>query len=233
RYKVLWTHERAGRVYQYPQPYATGDFKLATTAHEGEERLSVQARIGDARRTLVLSRGKGFRRQRNTLEAALSGPLGKAALTELTLMRRAVHEGDHRPDHAVPGNGGAPTRRYRIMAKIVLLIPRPRRSDASGTLLVKTHAESLIEALDVKGDRIWWLHADHARRIVSKHQGHLQRLQRLSDDCKHERRKPRRSGTGFREMVSDVSRRDARRIQQIADEVAASTVAFAQRRRYK
>src|SRR5690606_26288794 len=70
------------------------------------------------------------------------------------------------------------------------------------------------------------------RRIVSKHQGHLQRLHRLSDDRKHERRKPRRSGTGFREMLSDVSRRDARRIQQIADEVAASTVAFAQRRRY-
>src|SRR5690606_14798269 len=166
RYKVLWTHERARRVYQYPQPYATGDFKMATTAHEGEERLSVQARIGDARRTLVLSRGKGFRRQRKTLEAALSGPLGKAALTELTLMRREVHEGGHRPDQAVPGNGGAPTRRYRIMAKIVLLIPRPRRSEASGTLIVKTHPESLIEALDVKGDRIWWLHADHARRIV-------------------------------------------------------------------
>lgn len=227
RYQVLWTSERARRVYQYAQPFSTGDFKINTVTHENEQRIAVQAKIGPSRQTLILSREKGFRRQRQALQNVIHGPLGKDACTELTLYRRKANTGDHRESAS-----GEDQTRWRIFAKICVLVPRSKRKMASGTLIVKTHKDSLIEALDTKGERIWWYHGDHARQIVSKHEAHLSRLQRLADDRKHEKRKPKRRGEGFREMLRSVSRKDTRRIQQIADEVAASVVAFAFRRKY-
>lgn len=232
RYEVLWTQARARRVYQYAQPWSTGEFRLSSIEHEGKTRLAVSAKIGPERKTLILSGEKGFRRQRKTLQSVLTSDLCKDACTELTLYRRKANAGDHRENVSVNGNGTEARTRWRIYAKICVLIPRKKQKNASGQLLVKTHPESLIEALDKKGERIWWYHGDHARRIVCKHEAHLSRLQRLADDRKHEKRKPKRQGQGFRLMLGNVSHRDVRRIQQIADEVAASVVNFASRRKY-
>lgn len=232
RYEVLWSNARARRVYQYAQPWATSDFRLSSVEFEGEDRLAVSAKIGAERKTLILSREKGFRRQRKALESVLKSDLGKDACTELTLYRRKANTGDHREQAAAGGNGKESKTCWRIYAKICVLVPRSKQKNASGELLVKTQSDSLVEALDKKGERIWWYHGDHARRIVSKHEAHLSRLHRLADDRKYEKRKPKRQGQGFREMLGNVSRRDVRRMQQIADEVAASIVNFASRRKY-
>jgi len=221
RYNVMWSYKQSRRVYKYAQPYTISDFKIV----QDENGIKISARIGDDNHTLSLSNSKGFYHQRRRLRNIIK-------YTELTLYRRKANDGDHRSFEVERTNGQPIKRRYRIYAKICVVVRKESAIDKNGIIGVRTTKDSLVAAFDSKNKRIWWYNADHARRIVVKHEKHLLRLQRLSEDTKHERRKPKRDGACYREMISNVSKKDVRRIQQIADEVAKSVVEFAYRRKY-
>lgn len=215
RYEVIWTSGASLPNARYPQPLPIGSQNFRCSFGEDNVPL-VSVPIGQRRFTLRLRGGREFRRQLAAFRQIVSG---EAIPAELSLLRKRVQASAHRPS----ATGAGP--QTRLMAKIVAHMPREQRAGKSGTLLVRTDIDSLLFALDTKGERIWAYHADHVRRWTAEH---YRRLNRWSDDTKAEQRP----------VPSFAARREAacqkyfNRIDTALNEVTAHLAAFAERRRY-
>ena len=92
-------------------------------------------------------------------------------------------------------------------------------------LIVRSMPDSLLVALNVKEEKLWTYNADHVVRWQVEHR---RRLQRFSEDAKSEQR-PVPSFVQLREKLVE---RQRDRMRTTIQQIAASLVGYAIRRRF-
>lgn len=106
--------------------------------------------------------------------------------------------------------------------KVVYDRPAVNR-ERDGVLAVRTCSDSLLVAV-LNDERVWWYHGDNLKRLVA---AYTERMQRMSDDTKHERRT--RRNNLHRRRTAWVEKH-ARRMDTTLHQITASLVGFADRR---
>lgn len=173
RWDVIWMGRKSLRSYRYPQPYpAHNQAWNAEYGPEQEPIVSVELGAGERWR-IRLQRGKHLGRQLGAFRQLVEG---EALRGELALIRRS--------------------RDGAVLAKLVMWLPRkpPRKREKKGTLYVETATDTFLSYHASTSDRIQYLHADHVRHWIN---GHRHRLERLADNTKAERRRPKKNARGI------------------------------------
>lgn len=219
RYDVVWLGQASPPSYRYPAPLRIHPQAWRCLLGEGNRPL-VSVPLPGRRWLLELNGGDRHRRQRKTYDRILSGEL---LAGELVLYQQGAGS-HHRPGLATR-DGGGQRRPARLMVKIVAWLPREAARERTGVLFVTSTDAALIAALNMKGDALWQIHADHVIRWAAEHRA---QLQRWSDDQKREER-PLASFHSRRERAAAKYRR---RIDTAAAQIAAQVVAYANRWRY-
>ena len=161
----------------------------------------MSARIGDARYEFRLRGGHQFRRQLTAVKQITSG---EAEQGQMDLFR----------------NGKS------VMCKMVAWLPRAAAIPShEGTLIVRTDAEALIVALNLKDERLWTYHGDQARRWSAEHRRFVARL---ADDTKAEHR-PVAPFAARREAAAHKYRD---RMASLTHQVSAMVAGYAKRRKF-
>lgn len=226
RYEVIWTCGASLRSYRYPQPAAVPN-QAWTASYEpagkdgGDPVPCVSVPLPGGRFLLQLRAGRDFARQLADFRQIVNGT---AVQGELSLYRQRVGGNEHRSGGMARDSGNQRTH-WRLMVKMVAWFPRKPAGELTGTLSVRTDADSFLVALDAKGEKLWVLNADHVRRWINEH---TRRLNRWSEDQKAEQR-PTASFQSRREH-SVVKFRQ--RIDSFIKEAVAQLANFARRRRY-
>lgn len=218
RHDVVWLRKASPPSYRYPTPYPVHNQRWSAHLGADEEAL-ITVPLAGRRWTLRLAGGEAYYRQR---AAFLQLMRGEAIQGELSLYQVSGSTGDHRT-----GIGGR--RQSRLMAKLVMWLPAPapEADDRRGTLYVRTAPDSLL-VYRINMDESRCLHADQARRWAAEHR---QMLQRLSDDTKAEKRRPRRARRGIDARRQASARRYRRRMDSLTHEATAMIAGYAQRRK--
>ena len=199
RYAVVWLSKSTLPTMRYPQPLPVDNQSWSTAFDEGG-RPVLSIRIGEKRWELRLKGGARYRRQLAALRVIVEG---MAARGEAALYSR------------VDGT---------LLSKIVAWLPRPPANERSGSLNVCTRPDSLLVAVDTKGERLWTLNGDHVRRWIAEHD---RRLWRLSQDQKAEQRPVPTFAARRQSLVLKYRNRMSTAIQQFASQLAN----FAKRRK--
>lgn len=214
----LWCGKTSARSYSYPQPLPVPCqcWELAQT----DDGYGARMNLGSGQLVLRL----GLRdHQKTIVQSLIENSLLKAGV-------KIVEKRSHGRDANARENSGGQVFRSSLRLEMSYYSPRLARGPGDASLRVQTGSSGLLTAIR-DDNEIWAYHADHARRLVSKHAAHLQRLRRLSDDRKAERRKPHRDKRPYDSMVDSVCETDRNRMTSLCHEVSASLVAFARRQR--
>lgn len=171
---------------------------------------------------LLLAGGKDFWRQLAGLKKVVAGA---AVSTELSLYPKDMFEngdGDHRK--SIDG----PSRRKRLMCKIVARFPLPAKDAAKPTKVfhLKTTGESFLYGWIDKEDRYWVINADHVRRWIV---GRNVQRQREREDLKYEKRWPRKQRQARIAEGRKHDRKQRNRIESFVKERAMWCVNYALR----
>ena len=221
RLSVIWRAEASLPSYRYPVPLPIHNQSWRPGIGENNELL-LHLRLGDEHWILRLRGGHSFRRQRTAVEKLLDGCGARA---ELSIYPRRSSAGDHRPAIRAREPGGGERSSYRVMAKMMMWLPREDREVQSDRVLRLRTASGSFWIAELENRNPWTLNADHVRRWAAEHQ---QRLQRLSQDTKHEERtlkRRRHSMKSARRKLADKHRRRTRTwIQQAVAYVASLAV---------
>lgn len=200
RYEIVWVGKRSLPSYRYPQPFPVHNQSWSPDIQH--ENPIVTVRIRDRKWALRLKGGPRYRRQ---LAAYRSMVDGEAICCELAL----YEAGDD------------------LMCKMVAWLPRHATpADLSGVLCVHTSPESLLIALNDKGERVWSYHADQIKRWAAEHR---RQLQRWAEDTKAEQRPV----PAFQSRRTQATEKYRHRMKTLCQQAAASTVAYAIRRKLK
>lgn len=212
RYDVIWLRTAAWPAYRYPQPYPVHNQAWSLSAEDGGA-LVLSVRFQGQRWALRLRGGPGFRRQRRALESLLSGESlqGEASLYEV-----GARPGDHRPN----GSG-----RTRLMAKLVLWMPKQEAREATGQMLVEGTPEEFLVATIGDGVR-WVINGD---RIRSQVVGYDRARKRRAEDLKHEKRWPARRREAWLREGREAASRQQHRLATYCHEVSHMVVERARR----
>lgn len=217
RFDVIWLRKAALPTYRYPTPYPIHNQSWSASTGPDNELL-VSARFGGDRWTLRLRGGAGFARQR---KAVLQLIAGKAVAGELALYEQSAGETDHRPNGTEKGKAAT-----RLMCKMVLWLPKRATKERSGVLRVRTAPDRFWIA-EIDGREIPWnLNAD---RIRAKIVGHKERMQRLSEDTKHEKRWPVQAREAIGQDREETCLNQNRRVDEFVHQASAMLAAFADR----
>jgi hypothetical protein len=220
RFNVVWLGKESLPNYRYPTPcpIRSSDWKCGKDG----EVIYVNVRLAGRRWKLRLRGGHQFRRQIGAVHQLLAG---EAIGAEMALYERRSNDNDHRPQSAGRDSGGQKCA-SRLMCKMVMWLPREDAvKNKTGTLVVRTDAESLLLALDIKGQKLWVENCDQVRRWTAEHS---RRLNRWSDDAKAEQR-PIAKYQSRRESATLKYRH---RLDSLCHEISAHLANFAARRRY-
>src|SRR5690606_15301198 len=144
---------------------------------------------------------------------------------ELSIYRKRVHDGDHRPQTTSRDNSGGPAIRYQTVVRMALWMPKTMR-EREGQLVVRTGGDALLTYL-VEGDEPRYIYADHAKRLAIAHR---KRISRLSHDMKAEKRRPRSEMAGIRGKMQELAVKYHRAMDSITHESAASVANYTDRR---
>ncbi len=226
RYHIVWTSAETNSNHRYPYPAAFPS-QAWTPSYEPAGKdggdlipcVSVPIRRGQ-RFLLQLRGGAEFARQLRDFKLLVSG---QASKSEIALFRKRVGGNENRNGVSGRDSGGQNTE-FRLMCKMVGWFPRTPRGETSGILSVKSTVDSMLVAVNEKEEKIWWLNSDHVRRWYA---GHKRRLQRWSEDQKHELR-PNPPLQSIREQVC-INLRN--RIDSFIKETVAQLCGVAVRRR--
>lgn len=220
RYEVVWTGARSTRSYRYPQPIPVPEQNWSLT--KDDDGYSASLSLGER----VSFRLALRKHQQRIVDMIFANPL----------LRGSCKIIEHR-EHSVPGatdraNGNG--SKFRSTLRIMISYYAPR--DAAPTLQegewrVSTGPESLLVAVNADDGEVWRYNADHAKRIVCRHADHLSRLGRLSDDRKHETRRPRREARPRLAMLDARATKDKERLRSACHEIATHLVNAASRRK--
>jgi hypothetical protein len=113
-----------------------------------------------------------------------------------------------------------------IVCKMMAYLPREERTgERTGVLSVRSMPDSLLIALNSKQERLWTYNADH---LVRWQREHKHTLQRLAQDQKFEQRPM----PTFAQLRDTLVERQRDRMLTAVQQIAASLVAYAMRRRF-
>lgn len=214
----LWCGRKSARSYTYPQPLPVPC--QCWEIVETDDGFGARLNLGSGQVVLKF----GLRsHQRKIVESVLSNPLLKAGVKIVEKRSFGAASNDRE-------NSGGQVFKSSLRLEMSYYQARESREPGEAVLRVQTGASGLLTAIRDDSE-IWSYHADHAKRLVAKHAAHLQRLSRLSDDRKSERRKPNRDKRPYEQMVDHVCLTDRNRMTSLCHEVSASLVQFARRQR--
>jgi len=224
RYEVVWLCKASLPNYRYPTPFPMrAQGWKAEHGPEGEPVIS--CRLDGKRWHLQLKRGPGFHRQHAAFAKMVDG---EAMGVEMALYQQRIGSGERAnlPNSRRPGDGGFVPQ--RLMAKLVMWLPKPTGERVSdGVLAVATAPDALLCAID-QNDKCWTYNADHARRYVAEHS---RVLQRLAEDRKAEWRYPKRRGAQIQRLTEQRCAKYRRRMNTVIDQVSSALANYARRRR--
>lgn len=222
RYDVVWTGARSTRSYQYPAPVPIPAQSWTLEKKDGQYVVSMLVANGGRMTVPLFVR----QHQRAILDHILAVPLVRGACK---LMEHRRHN-PRGADANARANSNGP--RYQSSIRLMISYYALRdgaRGKAESQWSVRTTADSLLVAMDGENEA-WRLHADHAKRVAIRHDSHLSRLARLSDDRKAETRKPRREAKPRLGMLAARSDKDKDRLRSACHEISAHLVNVAKRR---
>ncbi len=214
----LWCGKISQRSYRYPQPIPVPMqcWELVKT----DDGFGARLNLGEGQIVLKF----GLRdHQKKIVQMVFDNPLLRSGI-------KVVEKRSHGRDTNDRENSGGQVFRSALRFEMSYYSPRLTREPGDGVLSVATGPNGLLTAV-LNSEQVWIYHADHAKRLVSKHFAHLKRLQSLSDDRKAERRKPHRDKRSYESMVDTVCETDRNRMTSLCHEASASLVEFARRRR--
>ena len=228
RYDLLWTCECSLPNFRYPVPYAVPNQAWRARFGTEEERLANVPLVAlpfvgnEGRITLRLRGGAEYRRQLAAFRKIVSG---EAIQGELAIYRVRASEPDGRNGDR---SNEAARPVWRVLAKLVAWFPRaaPTARTAERFFNLRTDKDCFLYGVLQDREEPWIVNADHVREWCFQHR---RWLQRMSEDAKHERRKPKRRRA--RTLVEYDSRggKHKHRMDSFVRETAAHTVAFAAR----
>lgn len=199
RYEVIWTCSASLPTYRYPTPVPIHN-QSWSVFEDGKDQV-VSVRFADQRVNFKLRTGARYFRQRSSVAAMINGT---AIRGELALYRHG----------------------RELMCKIAGWFPRTGSvADRDGTLTVRTSAEGLLTAVNMKDEKLWQYHGDQVRRWIAEHE---KVLQRWADDSKAEHRPIPPFAARRRAAVSKHRERMATAIHTMA----AMAVNYAVRRKF-
>lgn len=241
RWHSLWLFDRALSTFVYPVPCPfpskdwTARFATVTIQRRGQqgelldreiEAPVVNVRFGTAGRFDLVLRTERRGRQVHQLRRLLAGEFKPC---EAVLYRVRVGNGSHAGTTG-RGNGGGKKFHYRVMVRLSVWMPRrPAREDRSGILFVSTGADCLWRAwTEDRADNPWIENADHIKRAIVAYD---RQRQRLSEDSKHERRRPRREMQPILDRLEVLGRNQHNKLRDFCHQAADRIVGFARRHR--
>lgn len=178
-------------------------------------------RLGGSRFTIRLRNGHSpagdYRRAGRTLEriARGEGSIGEYSFLEVPVGGSARDR----------GNGGrGPTQ---IKCRISAWLPVDRAAADPRALVLKTGTDALLTAL-IEDRPLWSLHEDHARARIAAYRD---RLKRLSDDTKFERRRPKPNREQINHKRDVIGRNHRNWLRDFQHKAAAMAVGLALRNR--
>lgn len=223
RYRAIWLRSQAPPSYRYPVPFPVHDDAWKVSfGDDGEILVSLPL---DGRRWVIRLRGGAeFRRQRGDVRRIVSGGArqGQAAVYSRRVQVSANRNG---VDGRDPGGGRNGIS--RVMFKFVIQVPKRSGGQDGSTLHVRSDAGSFLVYRVDDGD-VKYLHADHLRRWIA---GHRRKLDRMSDDLKHEKRWPKRVRRKAVESKDGWLRKHHHRLDSFTHEASAMLAGFAARNR--
>lgn len=202
RYDIVWRNAASLPTYRYPAPFSLPN--QAWTVELREDRIVVAVRIADRRWHLRLRSGARYHRQTAAVRHLINGGMQGS----LDLYQRRIDG------------------KQRVFCKMMAWLPRNTTKDnLEGTLIVRASPHSLLVATSAKNDMVWEYHADHIRRWSAEHRT---QLGRWANDSKFEQR-PTPPFQRRRELAGEKYRK---RMSTAVQEIAASVVGYARRRRF-
>jgi hypothetical protein len=223
RLNVLWRHAASWPDVRYPMPYPVHNKGWKVVRSENG-LITITARLNNERWTLRLRGGDGFRRQLKAIALLLTG---QAIAGELSLYRQRANPGDHRNGTEDRAPGGGQRVMFRIMAKMVLWLPRPEPSaKRQQALMVQTATDHFFVASVPGREQPWVINGDHIRRRV---QAHKKYVQRMMEDLKHEKRWPAAMRQQMKDALDRRCNKHARRIDSFLHEVSHQVAMLAKR----
>lgn len=193
RYQVVWTRAASLANYRYPVPYPIHN-ESWTVARKPGGALLLSVYLDGKRRTLRLRGGWDYRRQLKAVRLLLAG---EATQGELALYRAKVSANSNRAGFETRAPGGGVRQTTRVMAKLVMWLPKPTSPrEKDGTLFLTTGSSTFWHYHLDDSELVRTLHADHRKRaeeIQRSITAHRNRLDRVSDDQKYNRRRSRQS----------------------------------------
>lgn len=211
RLDVIWRGAASLPSFRYPMPYPVpAQAWSASYLHENVPAISVT--LQGERFCLRLRGGHEFRPQL----AAFAQLINETAVPcELALYRVTSHSSNHRPEEF----------RSRIMAKLVMWLPKPAVRERSGQMLLSRGADCLVIA-KVTGRTDWRLNADFVQTWIV---GHAARLQRISEDTKYEKRWPKEKRENINNYRAEICIKQNHRLDNFIHTAAGMLVNVAQR----
>lgn len=162
--------------YPVPMPVHNQAWWIEET-EDGELLLSVE--LPGGRQVLRLRGGHQFRRQRVAVRKLIAGD---AVAGECAIYRVRANGADHR-------NGD--TKGTRVMAKMVMWLPRDAGARKESMAAVHTGGDALLTVYDDQQNRVLVWNESHLWRRVAAHD---RQLGKLREDLKAERRVNRQYG---------------------------------------
>jgi hypothetical protein len=242
RLDVIWRSSAVLPRARYPQPYPVHCTAYEPAYQEYEGRDGHKSRVPVVSVPLAgwrwLVRLRGGNERRRQLANFAQIVRGDAIRGELAIYRVRASTGNHRSSMADRTPGGGAHVSYRIMVKIVAWLPRqPEFISPYSTikispngqrkqLLVSTGNNALLVALSPDHERPWFLHANHVRRWIKMHRWHLDRI---ANDMKLERRRPRREMIALQNRLDTLTHRQHCRIDTFCHTAARQLANYAAR----
>ncbi len=215
RIDVVWRLRRSHRTYKIPQNWPVTGQMWREARLDDNGRPVVRFALPGGMAELTLRGGPEFGRQIALFRQVVKGELPRL---ELTIRWQRSSESCHRPVCYLAGVPG------RVMVKMVARVPVKKRT-GDRTLVLLTDPQAFWVA-ELDGRRAWVLNADHVRRGVGRHEEHLRRLQRMSEDAKAERRLHSNRAAQQQVRLESLCYKDHNRLSSWTHETAAHLIGF-------
>lgn len=231
RYAVLWRFAQSVPTFRFGLPYPLDRDAYEIGREHGDEpedAYTLNASFAKRRWNFVFATAHQWR-QKEALNKVLSG---ESLSVEGALYERRASLGDHRAVIMRAKPGGGRQTPHRLYATIVCWLPRSADIVSEvirpgNTMKLKMTKDVFLEATIGDGEP-WLLHADEAaERSVQ----HMLRLGMMADNCKYERRWPKRQRTKIDSYRDGLVMRHHDWIKTWIEKTALQVVGFAARNR--
>jgi hypothetical protein len=214
RLAVLWRKTQAPTTYRAPHPWPVNGQSWRAAWLDGSGRPHVRVTLPGGAAELRLRGGPEFGRQMALFRQVCEGDLPRL---QLDVRGQPRSSSFHRR-----GRGES-----RIMVKMVARLPRPEVK--SGRVMTLCVLPEAFWAAELDGRPAWVLNAQHVRRAMDWLAVHYDRLQRLRQDAKAERRCCPRASRAWKASLDRMCEKHRRRMSSWLHEAAAYAVGFAAR----